>query len=104
MSKNENGSSFEVLQEVYKLVRDIDGTLKRLELRQAELENSSIENSEEIKQLKKDLDKALIRWQKLWNKNKNYVYLSIGLGFIGASATLGIDFVVEITKKFFGIK
>lgn len=104
MSKNDNGSSFEILQEVYKLARDIDGTLKRLELRQAELENSSIENSEEIKQLKKDLDKALIRWQKLWNKNKNYVYFSIGLGFIGASATLGIDFVIEITKKFFGIK
>jgi hypothetical protein len=76
----------------------------KLETALSNVESNAELSSEEIRQLRKDLDKALIRWQKLWNQNKNYVYFSIGLGFIGASATLGIDFVMELARKFFGIK
>lgn len=104
MSKQENGNAFEVLQEVYTLARDIDKNMTELRLALSKVESKTETNTDEIRELKKELDRALARWQKVWNKNKSHVYFSIGLGIIGASATLGLDFIVELTKKFFGIK
>jgi lipopolysaccharide biosynthesis regulator YciM len=104
MSKQKDGNAFEVMQEVYTLARDIDKTMNRLELALSNLESRTDINTEEIRQLKKELDKALAKWQKVWNTNKNYVYFSIGLGIVGASATLGFDFIVELARKFLGIK
>jgi hypothetical protein len=101
MSKNENGSSFEVLQEVFKLARDIDAKMGELKTALSQVEEHAEFNSEEIKQLEKELDKALIRWQGLWESYRNYLIVLALFSFSVGMLALGFDKSMELIGRIY---
>ena len=108
----------EIYKEIISLLTRVDNNYASVKedmhmlsdrIKAIELENGA--QHEDIKRLKQsimndfqEIDRNFEKWDKIWSKNKNYVLFAVTLGTIGASATLGFDFVIEIFKKFLGIK